>query len=164
MPPRHFLIHIPPGRGLTHANLARLNNLWTRAAEAGTIENIENYSTQIRNLENKIQREGGFPNRNATLAFLRPLLRRYERLNNRVHRMRNINEEKWRRVQNAAGRFKTLTRVAAVRTVNRPGSRAVANLLRNRLLGLATPVMTRRNNYLLLNAARPFHVRRRRRS
>jgi hypothetical protein len=116
-PTRQILVHIPPGRGLTHANLRRLEYL---SRFRNYLLRTKNDNSKVRNEENaiyaRIARNGGHNNIAAARQFTAPYIKKFNNLrralvsNNEGNWVRNLFRERdnkaWGRVQEAAGRFK----------------------------------------------------------
>ena len=161
-PPRHVLIHIPPNKGLTHANLnrlAHLEGLYTNRLENGNNNNARAISQELNVIYNRIARNGGHANRAAARRFAQPYINKrmqvwvatYRRAPvghiNRVRAARS-----WARVQNAAGRFKKggMTRSQLLALVELLGgghnAYTMARLVRGRV-SPGVPSTTTRRNY-----------------
>jgi hypothetical protein len=164
MPPRHVLVYIPRGAGFTQANLKELSRL------SRWIANAQRYGlniTEPRQAANAILRRvkgnGGYANGAALQRAMMPYLVKFRKLNKALTRdgNRNIDQDlqnnRWRKVQNAAGKFKALRNVAALRRSPSPGSRhigsqhnvsMVASLMRPYMLAGSTPVTTTYNRFM----------------
>jgi len=164
MAPRHVLVMIPPGAGFTQANLRRLSTLASMMKNLHAHGlNITETRREVNEIQRRIMRNGGYETPSALQKALMPYLVKYRRLNEALHRnvrvANNFHAGRWSKVQNAAGRFKALRNVAALRRPSSasPGSRRVAsntavhtiaNLMRPYMLKTASPVTTTYNRYL----------------
>ena len=168
-PPRHVLVHIPQGSGFTQANLRELSRIaeWMKDAQSYGL-NITEPRQQSNAILRRIKTNGGYTNAAALQRALMPYLVKFRRLSAALKRgnnnnNRNLGRERhaamWRRVQNAGGRAKALQGVISM-TPYRPGNRMpprlahipmheIARLVTPYALGLATPVTTTFNRYVL---------------
>jgi hypothetical protein len=155
-PPRHSLIHIPPGRGLTHANLselAHLNALHEQRINNQSNNNAANIAQEMNVIYDRIARNGGHSSRAAARNFARPYINRMRGARGAARTLRsNMNANVWRRVLNAAGRFKKggMTRIQLKELVKVLGggsnAHLMAQLVRTRV-SPGSPLTTRRRNY-----------------
>lgn len=121
-PSRQSWIFIPPGSGLTHKNLNRLEYLSrvrNNIAHSG-YNSASNHNRELRNQENVIYAEiankGHHNGITAARGFVAPYINKLRRLkrkvthNNEGNEARNLVRQRsnkaWERVQEAAGRFK----------------------------------------------------------
>jgi len=160
-PPRHTLVFIPPNSGITRKNLENLNSVLNRLEIANDPYEHNMYSERIAEIYNKIKQAGGHATRNnATRVTARPLalyralaLKQPENILN--WRRGNAG---WIKFQEAAGRFKALGKVRAMRKSGNnasPNKRiagahnlsALATVMRPYMLRTASPVRTSRANY-----------------
>jgi hypothetical protein len=164
MAPRHVLVMIPAGAGFTKANLSRLSTLAKMMKNAHDLGlNLTELRQETKDIQNRIMRNGGYESPSALQKALTPYLVKYRRLNAALHRnmgvASNFHAARWSKVQNAAGRFKALGRVAAMRPkspnananrrhVSAAKAFAIANLMRPYTLKTASPVTTTYNNYM----------------
>ena len=156
-PPRHTLVFIPKNSGITRNNLERLHYLLgVIDSEFAAGEFRNNALRNINNVYNKIKQAGGHATlNNAKRVTARPL-ELYRALalkqpENTLHYKRQ--NAGWRKVQEAAGRFKALRKVHAMHksgnTVS-PNKRitgahnlhALATFMRPYMLRTASPVRT----------------------
>lgn len=165
--PRHTLSYIPNKAGWTQANLKRLAQL-SRISKNARSYGFNNSETQreVKAIMQRIKVNGGYANMAALQAALMPRLQKYVRLH-LPHRQKLIENENnnryqnaiWGKVQTAAGKFKAMGRVAAMRpkTNNKNAARRLVgphsahtmiNLLRPYILRNATPVTTTYNEYM----------------
>lgn len=165
-PPRHVLLHIPQGRGLTRANLNQLEYL---GRVRNNIRNYGNYSNRNNNLrqeENviytRIARNGGHANAAAARLFTGPYITKLRRLkralitNNRGNQSRNVVQERrnkaWGRVQEAAGAFKRGLTAAQLRELaimlgGGHNARLLAQLVRRHGMSPVSPIRTTKAQY-----------------
>ena len=170
-PPRHVLVHIPAGAGFTQANLRELSRIAEWMADAQRMGlNITEPRQQANAILRRIKTNGGYANVATLRAAMIPYLQRYRRLSRALIRGRNNNNNNrnlgreghaamWPRVQNAGGRMRALREVISM-TPYRPGNRLpprlahipmheIARLVTPYALGLATPLTTTFNRYVL---------------
>lgn len=149
-PPRHTLVFIPPGSGITRNNLERLN-YWMKSLENVNSNNNNRNVAQrfINHVYNNIQRKGGHATRNnAKRATARPLeLYRALALKQPESPMYyKRHNAAWRKLQEAAGRFKALGKVAAMRKAGNnasPNERIMGANNLHRLVTAMTPYILR---------------------
>ena len=149
-PPRHTLVFIPPGSGITRNDLERIN-YWMKSLEnTNSNNNNRNVARRfINHVYNNIQRKGGYSTRNnAKRATARPLelyraLVRKQPENTMYYKRHNAG---WRKLQEAAGRFKAFGKVAAMRKAGNnvsPSKRIMGKNNLHRLVTFMTPAMLR---------------------
>jgi hypothetical protein len=156
-------MYIPPGAGFTKANLKELERIarWIKDAQSYGL-NITEPRQQSTAILKRIKANGGYPNIATMQKVMMPYLMKFRKLNKALNsNNRNLGEElqnkRWRRVQNAAGKFKALRNVAALRRPPSPSSRRVgsqhnvsmvASLMRPYMLASSTPVTTTYNRFM----------------
>jgi hypothetical protein len=155
-PPRHALVHIPSGRGLTRANLNRLRILNTaheQRLNTYDFNNAQNILNDMNVIYDRIARNGGHASRAAARNFARPYINRLRGVRGAARTLRSdLNSNVWRRVLNAAGRFKKggMTRIQLKELVKVLGgghnAHTMASLVRTRV-SPGSPLTTRRRNY-----------------
>ena len=118
MPPRQIRVFLPPGSGFTQANIAKLEHV-SRMLKNSIFNNAEKNEIRMENLMPILRRvvnAGHYPNMASAARASAKYAARYKKLRNNG---RNIGAERnagaWRKVQNAAGRFRALHGVAEVR-------------------------------------------------
>ena len=163
MAPRHVLVYIPQGAGFTQSNLKELARLAEKMKDALSYGiNITDNKQRVTEIFARIKKNGGYANKAALEAAIMPYLVKFVKLNRALRRSpRNIGQNyqnaKWRTVQEAAGKFKALRNVAALRRSPSPGSRRVgskhntnmvASLMRPYMLASSTPVTMTWNRYI----------------
>jgi len=161
-PPRHTLVFIPPNSGITRNNLERLRYLMEITESEFAAGEFRNGALRnINNIYNKIKQAGGHATRNnAKRVTARPLelyralaLRQPE---NVLHWRRG--NAGWSKFQEAAGKFKALGKVRAMRRSGNNASpsrrrvgannlHALATFMRPYMLRTASPVRSTRENY-----------------
>ena len=159
--PRHTLVYIPKNSGITRKNLENLNSILKRLETANDPYNHNLYSGYLAETYNKIKQAGGHATRNNAirvtarpLELYRALALRHPEFN--MHHARH--NAGWRKFQEAAGRFKALGKVAAMRKSGKnvsPSKRrvgehnlnALATFMRPYMLSTASPVRISRANY-----------------
>ena len=168
-PPRHVLVYIPPGAGFTQANLKELERIarWIKDAQSYGL-NITEPRQQSTAILKRIKANGRYPNIATMQKVMMPYLVKFRKLNKALTRGKNNNNnnrnlgqelqnKRWPKVQNAAGKFKALRNVAALRRPPIPGSRrmvsqhnvaTLASLMRPYMLAGSTPVTTTYNQFL----------------
>lgn len=177
-PPRHTLVFIPPKSGIALKNLENLNALMRRANAGSNSEgNTANFNREMNEIYNKIMVAGGHATRaNAKRVTARPLdlyraLARVTRANAKRRMQQAITQPHlfpngttrtniaiWHAVQKAAGRFKALGKVRAMRKsgnnvspnkllLNEHKLHALATFMRPYMLREASPVRTSRAAY-----------------
>jgi hypothetical protein len=162
-PPRHVLVYIPPGAGFTQANLKELERIarWMKDAQSLGL-NITEPRQAANAILRRIKANGRYPNVATLQRALLPYLVKFRKLNKALnHNNRNLGQElqnkRWPKVQEAAGKFKALRNVAALRRPPSPTSRRVGNqhdvslvvnLMRPYMLAGSTPVTTTYNQFL----------------
>ena len=153
---RHTLIHIPPDRGLTHANLEQLRKLNVRRemkALQQLMNNARSINREMNVIYDKIARNGGHASRAAARNFTRPYINRAKA----AHRAARTSESalannKWRRLLNVGGRFKGVVTIrkqleAAVKGIkNKNKAYALTQLIRP-YMGHGSPLKTSRANW-----------------
>jgi hypothetical protein len=160
-PPRHTLVYIPQNSGITRKNLENLNGILRRLENNIDPYNHNMYSQYLAQVYNKIRRAGGHATaNNARRVTARPLelyraLARKQPEFNMHHARFNAG---WRKLQEAAGRFKAMGKVGAMRKSGNnvsPSRRhmgshnlnAVASFMKPYMLNTASPVRTSVENY-----------------
>ena len=162
-PPRHVVMYIPGGAGFTKANLKELERIarWIKDAQSYGL-NITEPRQQSTAILRRIKANGGYPNVATMQKAMMPYLVKFRKLNKALNsNNRNLGNERrdamYRRVQNAAGKFKALRNVAALRRPPSPSSRRVgsqhnvsmvASLMRPYMLAGSTPVTTTYNRFM----------------
>ena len=164
-PPRHVVMYIPPGAGFTKANLKELGRIarWMKDAQSMGL-NITEPRQASNAILRRIKANGGYPNVATMQKAMLPYLAKFRRLNaalTRGNNNRNLGQERqnksYRLVQEAAGKFKALRNVAALRRPPSPTSRRMgsqhnvsmmANLMRPYMLAGSTPVTTTYNRFM----------------
>ena len=167
-PPRHVVMYIPPGAGFTKANLKELGRIarWIKDAQSYGL-NITEPRQQSNAILRRIKANGGYPNVATMQKAMLPYLAKFRKLNAALTRGKNNNNNRnlgqerqnksYRLVQEAAGKFKALRNVAALRRPPSPGSRRMgsqhnvsmmANLMRPYMLAGSTPVTTTYNRFM----------------
>lgn len=162
-PPRHVVMYIPQGAGFTKANLKELERIarWIKDAQSYGL-NITEPRQQSTAILKRIKANGGYPNIATMQKVMMPYLMKFRKLNKALNsNNRNLGNERrdamYRRVQNAAGKFKALRNVAALRRPPSPGSRrmvsqhnvgTLASLMRPYMLAGSTPVTTTYNRFM----------------
>ena len=162
-PPRHVVMYIPRGAGFTKANLKELERIarWIKDAQSYGL-NITEPRQQSTAILKRIKANGGYPNVATMQKAMMPYLVKFRKLNKALNsNNRNLGNERrdamYRRVQNAAGKFKALRNVAALRRPPSPSSRRVgsqhnvsmvASLMRPYMLAGSTPVTTTYNRFM----------------
>ena len=158
-PPRHTLVYIPKNSGITRKNLENLNSILRHLESDPYNHNM--YSQYLAEVYNKIKQAGGHATvNNAKRVTARPLelyraLARKQPEFNMFHARHNAG---WRKFQEAAGRFKALGKVAAMRKSGNnasPSRRLVgannlhrlATFMKPYILSTASPVRSTRENY-----------------
>jgi hypothetical protein len=160
-PPRHTLVYIPPNSGITRKNLENLNSVLSRLETANDPYEHNMYSERIAEVYNRIKQAGGHATRNnATRVTARPLeLYRALALKQPEFNMNHARfNAGWRKLQEAAGRFKALGKVGAMRKSGNKASpnkrlvgthnlSALATVMRPYMLRTASPVRSSLQNY-----------------
>lgn len=166
-PPRHVVMYIPPGAGFTKANLKELGRIarWMKDAQGYGL-NITEPRQASNAILRRIKANGGYPNVATMQKAMLPYLAKFRKLNAALTRgknnnNRNLGQERqnksYRRVQEAAGKFKALRNVAALRRPPSPGSRRMvsqhnvgmmASLMRPYMLAGSTPVTMTYNRFM----------------
>jgi hypothetical protein len=159
--PRHTLVFIPKNSGITRKNLENLNSALKYLERANDPYEHNMYSGYIADTYNKIKQAGKHATRNNAirvtarpLELYRALALRHPEFN--MHHARH--NAGWRKFQEAAGRFKALIKVAAMRKSGKnvsPSKRrvgehnlnAIATFMRPYILSTASPVRISRENY-----------------
>ena len=156
-------MYIPRGAGFTKANLKELERIarWIKDAQSYGL-NITEPRQQSTAILKRIKANGGYPNVATMQKAMMPYLVKFRKLNKALNsNNRNLGNERrdamYRRVQNAAGKFKALRNVAALRRPPSPSSRRVgsqhnvsmvASLMRPYMLAGSTPVTTTYNRFM----------------
>jgi hypothetical protein len=156
-------MYIPQGAGFTKANLKELGRIarWMKDAQGYGL-NITEPRQASNAILRRIKANGGYPNVATMQKAMLPYLAKFRKLNKALnHNNRNLGQERqnksYRRVQNAAGKFKALRNVAALRRPPSPGSRRMvsqhnvgmmASLMRPYMLAGSTPVTTTYNRFM----------------
>jgi hypothetical protein len=156
-------MYIPPGAGFTKANLKELGRIarWMKDAQSYGL-NITEPRQASNAILRRIKANGGYPNVATMQKAMLPYLVKFRVLNKALNsNNRNLGNERrdamYRRVQNAAGKFKALRNVAALRRPPSPGSRrmvsqhnvgTLASLMRPYMLAGSTPVTTTYNRFM----------------
>jgi hypothetical protein len=156
-------MYIPPGAGFTKTNLKELERIarWIKDAQSYGL-NITEPRQQSTAILKRIKANGGYPNIATMQKVMMPYLMKFRKLNKALNsNNRNLGNERrdamYRRVQNAAGKFKALRNVAALRRAPSPGSRRVgsqhnvsmvASLMRPYMLAGSTPVTMTYNRFM----------------
>ena len=162
-PPRHVVMYIPQGAGFTKANLKELGRIarWMKDAQSMGL-NITEPRQASNAILRRIKANGGYPNVATMQKAMLPYLVKFRVLNKALNsNNRNLGNERrdamYRRVQNAAGKFKALRNVAALRRPPSPGSRrmvsqhyvgTLASFMRPYMLAGSTPVTTTYNRFM----------------
>lgn len=160
-PPRHTLVFIPPNSGITRKNLENLKNVLNRLEIANDPYEHNMYSKRIAEIYNRIKQAGGHATRNnATRVTARPLaLYRALALKQPEFNMHHARfNAGWRKLQEAAGKFKALGKVGAMRKSGNNASpnkrlvgahnlNALATFMRPYMLRTASPVRSSFQNY-----------------
>jgi hypothetical protein len=149
-PPRHTLVFIPPGSGITRNNLRQLEALNRFIEAENTYYTERNNAIRNRNnLYNRIKQAGGHATRNNAKRVTARPLELYKALvqkqpeNTMYYKRHNAG---WRKLQEAAGRFKALGKVAAMRKSGNnasPSKRVMGKNNLHRLVTFMTPAMLR---------------------
>lgn len=160
-PPRHTLVYIPKNSGITRKNLENLNSILHRLETLQDPYNQQLYTEYRNEVYNKIKQAGGHATRNNAkrvtarpLELYRALARKQPEFN--MHHARH--NAGWRKLQEAAGRFKAMGKVRAMRKSGNnvsPNRRitgahnlnAIATFMRPYMLRTASPVRSTRENY-----------------
>jgi hypothetical protein len=156
-------MYIPQGAGFTKANLKELGRIarWMKDAQSMGL-NITEPRQASNAILRRIKANGGYPNVATMQKAMLPYLVKFRVLNKALNsNNRNLGNERrdamYRRVQNAAGKFKALRNVAALRRPPSPGSRRMvsqhnvgmmASLMRPYMLAGSTPVTTTYNRFM----------------
>lgn len=154
-PPRHALVHIPPGKGLTHANLHELARLNLLQELRRNINNSEHFAREMNIIYDRIARNGGHVSRAAARNFARPYINRMRGARGAARTLRmHFNDDVWRRLLNAAGRFKKggMTRIQLKELVKTLGggnnAHLIAQLVRTSV-SPGSPLTTTRHRYAM---------------
>jgi len=160
-PPRHTLVYIPENSGITRNNLHNLNHILSLRESANSPGNQNRYNQNLAEVYNRIKNAGGHATRNnAIRVTARPLelYRALERVQpGFVLHHRRFNAA-WRKFQEAAGKFKALGKVRAMRKSGNnvsPSRRhlaqhnlhALASYMRPYMLRVASPVRITEHAY-----------------
>lgn len=160
-PPRHTLVFIPPNSGITRKNLMNLNRIMF-FLENNSYELEHNmFRRYLKEVYNRIKQAGGHATRNNAkrvtarpLELYRALARKHPE--NTMHYSRQ--NAQWRKFQEAAGRFKAMGKVAAMRKSGNNASpsrrhlgahnlHALATFMKPYMLSTASPVQASRAHY-----------------
>ena len=143
-PLRHTLVFIPPGSGITRNHLESLN-YWMKLLDS--VENGGAARVYINEVYNKIKQAGGHRTLNNAkrvtarpLELYRALVKKHPE-NTMYYARHNAG---WRKLQEAAGRFKALGKVAAMRKSGNnasPSKRIMSPNNLHRLVTFMTPAM-----------------------
>jgi hypothetical protein len=160
-PPRHTLVYIPNKSGITRKNLENLNSILKSLERANDPYEHNLYSGYLAEVYNKIKQAGKHATRNNAIRVTARPLELYRALALRqpefnMHHARH--NAGWRKFQEAAGRFKALGKVAAMRKSGKnvsPSKRlvgahnlnALATFMRPYVLSTASPVRISQANY-----------------
>lgn len=153
---RHTLIHIPPGRGLTHANLEQLRKLNVRRemkALQQLMNNARNINREMNVIYDRIARNGGHANRAAARNFTRPYINRAKAAHRAARTSQSEFENaKWRRLLNVGGRFKGAVTIrkqleAAVKGINNKNKAYALTQLIRPYMGHGSPLKITVANY-----------------
>lgn len=153
-PPRHVALYIPPGAGFTQSNLKELERIarWMKDAQSLGL-NITEPRQQANAILRRIKNNGGYQNVATLRAAMMPYLVKFRRMNKALTNNRNLGQElqnaRWRRVQNLGGRALALREVQSL--VPRRGNslppnlahipmHVIASLVRPYSLAMATPL------------------------
>ena len=160
-PPRHTLVFIPPNSGITRKNLENLNSILHRLETLNDPYNQQLYTEYRNEVYNKIKQAGGHATRNNAKRVTARPLELYRALARKQPEMpmhyKRFNAG-WRKLQEAAGRFKALLKVAAMRKSGNnvsPSKRrvgvnnlhAIATFMKPYVLSTASPVRSTIENY-----------------
>ena len=160
-PPRHTLVFIPPNSGITRKNLENLNSILHRLETLNDPYNQQLYTEYRNEVYNKIKQAGGHATRNNAKRVTARPLELYRALAHRhpenVLHWRRFNAG-WGKLQEAAGRFKALLKVAAMRKSGNNASpskriagannlHAIATFMKPYMLSTASPVRSTIENY-----------------
>ena len=160
-PPRHTLVFIPQNSGITRKNLENLHSVLNRLELANDPYEHNMYRERIAEIYNRIKQAGGHATRNnATRVTARPLaLYRALALKQPEFNMHHARfNAGWRKFQEAAGKFKALGKVGAMRKSGNnasPNKRlvgahnlsALATFMRPYMLRTASPMRMSIQNY-----------------
>ena len=160
-PPRHTLVYIPQNSGITRKNLQNLNAILTQRASANDPQNQNMYNGFLAQVYNRIKNAGGHATRNNAIRVTARPLELYRALalkqpENVLHWRRG--NAAWNKFQEAAGKFKALGKVRAMRRSGNNASpsrrrvaphnlHALATFMRPYMLRTASPVRVSRANY-----------------
>ena len=160
-PPRHTLVYIPKNSGITRKNLENLNSILHRLETLNDPYNQRTYTEYLNEVYNKIKQAGGHATRNNAKRVAARPLELYRALARKqpefVMHHRRFNAG-WNKLQEAAGRFKAMGKVRAMRKSGNnvsPNKRiagahnlnAIATFMRPYMLRTASPVRSTRENY-----------------
>jgi hypothetical protein len=160
-PPRHTLVFIPPNSGITRKNLENLNSIMHRLETLQDPYNQQLYTEYRNEVYNKIKQAGGHATRNNAKRVTARPLELYRALARKqpefVMHHRRFNAG-WNKLQEAAGRFKALGKVAAMRKSGNnvsPNKRiagtnnlhAIATFMKPYMLSTASPVRSTIEKY-----------------
>jgi hypothetical protein len=159
--PRHTLVFIPPKSGITRKNLQNLNSILTQRANANDPQNQNMYNGFLAEVYNRIKNAGGHATRNNAIRVTARPLELYRALalrqpENVLHWRRG--NAGWSKFQEAAGKFKALGKVRAMRRSGNNASpskrrvgahnlHALATFMRPYMLSTASPVRVSHANY-----------------
>jgi hypothetical protein len=160
-PPRHTLVYIPKNSGITRKNLENLNSILNRLETLNDPYNQRTYTEYLNEVYNKIKQAGGHATRNNAKRVTARPLELYRALARKQPEMpmhyKRFNAG-WGKLQEAAGRFKALGKVAAMRKSGNnvsPNKRiagtnnlhAIATFMKPYMLSTASPVRSTIENY-----------------
>ena len=159
--PRRTLVYIPPNSGITRKNLENLNSILKRLESANDPNEHNMYSQYLAETYNRIKQAGGHATRNNAIRVTARPLELYRALalrhpENVLHWRRG--NAAWNKFQEAAGKFKALGKVRAMRRSGNNASpsrrrvaphnlHALATFMRPYMLRTASPVRVSRANY-----------------
>lgn len=160
-PPRRTLVFIPPNSGITRKNLENLHHIMSILESYNDPYNQQQYAEYRNEVYNKIKQAGGHATRNnAKRVTARPLelyraLARKQPENIMHYKRFNAG---WNKLQEAAGRFKALLKVAAMRKSGNNASpskriagannlHAIATFMKPYVLSTASPVRSTIEKY-----------------
>jgi len=160
-PPRHTLVYIPPNSGITRKNLENLHYVLSRLENANDPYEHNMYSERIAEVYNKIKQAGKHATRNNAIRVTARPLELYRALalrhpENVLHWRRG--NAGWSKFQEAAGKFKALGKVRAMRKSGNNASpsrrriaphnlHALATFMRPYMLSTASPVRITEHEY-----------------
>lgn len=150
------MFHVPNGAGYTRANIARLSNIKKDIRHTSNARNIAAKEAEAVRIVLRIAAARGASFQN-TSRIIGNVVGRYDRLHLAARQntwrvnYQNARRERIKSLKHkAAGRFKAGYASAAYRSVlrrlplNRAGANTLANTMRNKLYGLASPTKSPR--------------------